>query len=388
MYCLCHCHKYLLQSFYSAQPLQHAQYLTWHLSTSLTLQLLLQPLQDTSCLTLSFYPININYVMRYCYFKNSRGCAFPLVNAICPKKTWRKKRRKKHNLKNKTTDDSSSDQHPHLCTAIVRILYLWRMVAGHQVVQQLLHGGEHQVAHQFLQRVVDGAQETGQACKDLAPLSNLSIQGFASWTYNEPQHPRSCIWLFVHVCIAWFKNSFQTVSSSPVQDPTSTCTYTHMHARTHARTPTHSLTPTPTHHTHAHTHTYITQSYTYTRTHAYAPTHMHTHNLYPQLHTNMPAHTAESSNPQINQPQERRLNLTRQCKQISLRVLLSSFLLGSVLAPFFCACPRCTMLLLAAGGWMVTLRGLPSSRMPWVIPSISATVYVKGLVSWLVLSQD
>ena len=126
----------------------------------------------------------------------------------------------------------------------------------------------------------------------------------------------------------------------------------HTHARTHTCTYTHSLTHTHTYtpHTCTHTHTYITQSYTYTRTHAYAPTHMHTHNLYPQLHTNMPAHTAESSNPQINQPQERRLNLTRQCKQISLRVLLSSFLLGSVLALFFCACPRCTMLLLAAGG--------------------------------------
>ena len=156
--------------------------------------MLLQPLQDTSCLTLSFYPIHINYVNRCCYFKNSRGCAFPLVNAICPKKTW-KKNKKITQLKNITIDDASSDQHPHLCTATIRILCLWCMVAGHQVVQQLLHGGEHQVAHQFLQRVVDGAQEAGQACKDLAPLSNLSVQGFASWTYNEPQHQQSCIWL-------------------------------------------------------------------------------------------------------------------------------------------------------------------------------------------------
>ena len=137
----------------------------------------------------------------------------------------------------------------------------------------------------------------------------------------------------------------------------------HTHARTHARTHTHthththSLTHTYTH-THAHTHIHNTVIHIHTCTDAYAPTHMHTHNLHPQLHTNIQfswmiqlcAHTAESSNPQINQPQEKHLNLTQQGKQISLRVLLSSFLLGSVLAPFFCACPRCTMLLLAAGG--------------------------------------
>ena len=149
------------------------------------------------------------------------------------------------------------------------------------------------------------------------------------------------------------------------------CKIQHLHAHTHTHTHTRMHTHTYTH-TCTHTHIHNTVIHIHTRTDAHAPTHMHTHNLHPQLHTNtqfsrttrLCAHTAESSNPQINQPQERHLNLTRQCKQISLRVVLSSFLLGSVPAPFFCACPRCTMLLLAAGGWMVTLRGLPSSRMP------------------------
>ena len=269
MYCLCHCHKYLLQSFYSAQPLQHAQYLAWHFSTSLTLQMLLQPLQDTSCLTLSFYPININYVNRYCYFKNSRGRAIPLVNAICLKKTWEKKLKKQ--LKNITIDDASSDQHPHLCTATVHILCLWRVVAGHQVVQQLLHGGEHQVAHQFLQRVVDGAQEAGQACKDLAPLSNLSVQGFASWTYKEPQHPRSCIRLLWMFALHDSKTAFKL--SAPLL-----CKIQHLHAHTHTHTHTHahSLTHTYTH-TCTHTHIHNTVIHIHTRTDAHAPTHMHTH---------------------------------------------------------------------------------------------------------------
>ena len=83
------------------------------------------------------------------------------------------------------------------------------MVAGHQVVQQLLYGGEHQVAHQFLQSVVNGAQETCQARKDLAPLCNLGVQGFASWKCKEAIKLMIQYLILVNIHAAQLKTAFK-----------------------------------------------------------------------------------------------------------------------------------------------------------------------------------